>query len=281
MSRSAIERLPLAPSERLMANRATGRIRLSVRAKESRTLRKGVHEAGSLRVRFPTAAPGVLEAVLINTAGGMTGGDDFSISLSLDEGAQLLAGTAAAEKIYRSTGADSALALTIDAAAGSRCLWLPQETILFDRARLSRRIDVDLSSDATLVMAEAIVFGRSAMGEVVHEGSLADRWRIRRGGQLIFAENIRLDGVVARKLARPAVAGGGVAVATVLAVPGDEQMIAAARDCGERFAGEVGISAWNGIAVARLCAPDGAVLRHDLVTLLSALDVTLPRLWLQ
>ncbi len=281
MSRSTVERLPVGSSTGLMANRATGRIRLSVRAKENRTLRKGVHEAGSLRVRFPTAAPEMLEAVLINTAGGMTGGDDFSISLSLDESAQLLAGTAAAEKIYRSTGADSVLALTIDAAAGSRCLWLPQETILFDHARLSRRIDVNLSPDATLVMAEAIVFGRSAMGELVHEGSLVDRWRIRRGGQLVFAENIRLDGAVARKLARPAVAGGGIAVATVLAVPGDEQTIAAARDCGERFTGEVGISAWNGIAVARLCAPDGAVLRHDLVTLLSAFDVTLPRLWLQ
>ena len=81
---------------------------------------------------------------------------------------------------------------------------------------------------------------------------------------IIFAENIRLDGVVARKLARPAVAGGGVAIATVLAVPGDEQMIAAVRDCGERFAGEVGISAWNGIAVARLCAPDGA--RFDTIS---------------
>ena len=77
MSRRRSNGFRSAPSERLMANRATGCIRLSGRAKESRTFRKGVHEAGSLRVRFPTAAPGVLEAVLINTAGGMTGGDDF------------------------------------------------------------------------------------------------------------------------------------------------------------------------------------------------------------
>jgi urease accessory protein len=281
MSRAVVERLAVAPSERLLANRATGRIRLSLGAKGSRTHRTRVHEAGSLRVRFPTAASGMLEAVLINTAGGMTGGDDFSISLSLDEGAQLLAGTAAAEKIYRSTGSDTALALTIDAVAGSRCVWLPQETILFDRARLSRRIDVNLSTDATLLMAEAIVFGRSAMGEAVEEGNLTDRWRVRRGGQMVFAENIRLDGAIARKLTQPAIANGGVAIATVLAVPGDEQMIAAVRDCCEQFAGEVGISAWNGIAVARLCAPDGAALRHDLAALLSSLDVGMPRLWLQ
>jgi urease accessory protein len=281
MSRAVVERLPVTPSERLLANRATGRIKLSLGAKESRTHRTNLHESGSLRVRFPTTASGMLEAVLINTAGGMTGGDDFSISLSLDEGAQLLAGTAAAEKIYRSTGADSALALTIDAAAGSRCTWLPQETILFDRARLSRRIDVNLSTDATLLMAEAIVFGRSAMGEAVEEGNLTDRWRIRRGRKLVFAENVRLDGAITRKLAQPAIANGGVAIATVLAVPGDQQMIAAVRDCGEQFAGEVGVSAWNGIAIARLCAPDGAALRHDLAALLSSLGVAMPRLWLQ
>ena len=107
MSSAIVERLPVTRSDRLLSNRATGRISLSLDAKGGITQRTSVHEAGSLRVRFPTAAPDMLEAVLINTAGGMTGGDDFSISLSLDAGAQLLAGTAAAEKIYRSTGADS------------------------------------------------------------------------------------------------------------------------------------------------------------------------------
>ena len=281
MSRSTVERLPVGSSTGLMANRATGRIRLSVRAKENRTLRKGVHEAGSLRVRFPTAAPEVLEAVLINTAGGMTGGDDFSIKISLGEGARLLAGTAAAEKIYRSTGADATIALAIDAAAGSRCLWLPQETILFDRARLSRRIDADLAANATLVMAEAVVFGRSAMGEAVREGQLTDRWRIRRGGRLLLAESIRLDGAIDDKLKQSAVTAGAVAVATVLAVPGDEDLATQARGIGARFTGEVGISAWNGIAVARLCAPDSAALRHDLTLLLPVFGASLPRLWLQ
>ena len=281
MSSAVVERLPVTRSDRLLANRATGCIKLSLGARDGITQRTSVHEAGSLRVRFPTAAPEMLEAVFINTAGGMTGGDDFSIGLSLDAGAQLLAGTAAAEKIYRSTGADATFALAIDATAGSRCVWLPQETILFDRARLSRRIDVNLSADATLLMAEAIVFGRSAMGEAVEQGSLTDRWRIRRDGQLIFAENVHLDGAIAGKLAQPAIANGGVAIATVLAIPGDEQMISAVRDCGESFTGEVGISAWNGIAVARLCAPDGATLRHDLALLLSSLDVTMPRHWLQ
>ncbi len=263
------------------ANRATGRIALAVGADGNSTRRTHVREEGSLRVRFPNAAPELLETVLINTAGGMAGGDAFSIKLSLGAGASLLAGTAAAEKIYRSTGPDTTVALAIDAAAGSQCLWLPQESILFDRAKLSRRIDIDLAMDASLVMAEAVVFGRSAMGELVHEGRLIDRWRVRRGGRLIFAEGVRLDGAIDAKLAQPAVAASGVAIATALLIPGDEEKAAAVREVKAHFTGEVGISAWNGIAVARLCARDGAVLRHDLALLLATLGVSLPRLWLQ
>src|SRR5262245_56082613 len=184
----------------------------------------------------------------------MTGGDEFTIRFELGAGASLLAGTAAAEKIYRSTGPDTAIAIGIDAAPGSRCRWLPQETILFDRARLSRRIDVNLAGDASLLMAEAVVFGRSAMGETVRDGRLLDRWRVRRGGRLIFAETVRLDGAVSEQLAQRAVAAGGVAIATVLLTPADETNIATLREI--RFHGEVGLSAWNGIALARLCAPD-------------------------
>lgn len=268
-----------AGSDVFAANRATGRIDLTVGTDGQCTRRNRILEDGSLRMRFPNAAPGLMEAVLINTGGGMTGGDTFSLNISLEAGANLLAGTAAAEKIYRTTGPDATIALAINAGAGSQCLWLPQETILFDRARLSRSIDIDLAADASLVVAEAIVFGRSAMGEAISEGRLIDRWRVRRGGRLVFAESVRLDGAIEHKLAQTAVAAGAVAIATLLVVPGDEARIAAAR--GAQFTGEVGLSAWNGIAVARLCARDGATLRHDLVALLAALGVPLPRLWLQ
>ena len=122
------------------------------------------------------------------------------------------------------------------------------------------------------------MFGRAAMGEAVEQGAFTDRWRVRRDGQLVFAETVRLDGAIARMLAEPAVAGGGVAVATVLAVPGDAAMVERAR--AQTFCGEVGLSAWNGLAVARLCAKDGASLRRDLAMVVTALGGTLPRLWL-
>jgi len=260
------------------ANRAAGRIALSVAAHGPMTRRKQVYEDGPLRVRFPNASGRALEAMIVNTAGGIAGGDRHDLDIAVGAGATLAITTAAAEKVYRALGPDAEIAVKLSAAAGARLTWLPQETILFDRAKLQRSIDVELAPDATLLMAEALVFGRAAMGEAVEEGAFTDRWRVRRDGRLVFAETIRLDGTIASKLAEPAVSDGGVAVATVLAVPGDEAMIERARAL--TFCGEVGVSAWNGLAVARLCAKDGAGLRRDLAGVVAAFGGTLPRLWL-
>jgi urease accessory protein len=240
-----------------------------------------VYEDGSLRARFPNATGEALETVIVNTGGGMTGGDRFAIDIALGEGTSLIAGTAAAEKIYRSNGPDAEMNVTLSLGEGARLSWLPQETILFDRARLSRRIDVDLADGASLLMAEAVVFGRAAMGEAMSQGFFADRWRVRHAARLVFADSARLDGAIAEKLGESASASGGIAIATVLTAPGSDATLAAVRALDGQFAGAVGISAWNGIAVARLCAKDGAALRRDLISVLAALGSTVPRLWLQ
>jgi urease accessory protein len=260
------------------ANRAEGRIALAVAAQNGATRRTRVAEAGSLRVRFPGAPRRELEAMLVNTAGGMAGGDRFAIDISAGDDAELLVGTAAAEKIYRSIGPATQVSIRFDLAAGATLRWLPQETILFDHARLDRRIDVEMQEGASLLIGEAVVLGRSAMGETVEAGQLVDRWRVHVGGKLVFAESVRLTGAVARKLAEPAAAAGGHALATVLLVPSEDRHVEAVR--AQSFFGEVGISGWNGIAVARLCARDGAILRRDLATVLGALDSgPLPKLW--
>ncbi|MBI4274359.1 MAG: urease accessory protein UreD [Rhizobiales bacterium] len=263
------------------ANRAVGAIVLSVEAKSGVTRRARVREDGSLRVRFPGAAARDCEAVIVNTAGGIAGGDRLAFDISVGEGASLVVTTAAAEKVYRSLGPDADIAVVLDVAAGGVLAWLPQETILFDRAHLSRSIDVTLAANASVLLCEAVVFGRAAMGETMTEGRLVDRWRIRRGGALIFAETLRLNGAIAEKLAEPAAGNGAAAVATIFIVPADETVALAVRTVADRFSGEVGISAWNGFAIARLIARDGAALRHDLMLVLAALGRrNLPRLWL-
>ena len=261
-------------------NRAVGRIALTVAAHEGRTRRVRVHEEGSLRVRFPNADPGECEAIIVNTAGGIAGGDHFDLDIAVDEGAKLTVSGAAAEKIYRTHGPDSEISVRLDVKAGAALRWLPQETILFDRTRVSRHIDVDLADGASIVLAEAIVFGRSAMGEAVNDGKMFDRWRVRRNGRLLFAETLGLEGAIAQKLSEKAAANGGVAIATLLVIPGDDTVPSLVRALEGRFAGEVGVSAWNGLAVTRFCARDGASLRRDLTLVLGALDLgTLPRLW--
>jgi urease accessory protein len=262
------------------ANRAVGNVTLEVGAKGGMTRRMRVAEDGPLRVRFPGSDAGGLEAMIVNTAGGIAGGDRHRLDIAAGEGARLVVTTAAAEKVYRTLGPAAEIDVKLTAATGARLAWLPQETILFDRARLARRIEADLAEGASLLIAEAVVFGRSAMGEAVHEGFLSDGWRIRRNGALIFAETLRLGGSISRMLAEPAVGRGGVAIATVLAVPGDEAAADRVRALSEGFSGEVGVSAWNGLAVARLCAKDGAELRADLAAVLTALGGELPRLWL-
>jgi urease accessory protein len=259
------------------ANRAAGRIALSAFATGGATRRRHVYEDGPLRVRFPNRGRPALEAVIVNTAGGIAGGDRHDIEVGLERSCALAVTTAAAEKVYRALGPPAEISVRLSVAEGAWLEWIPQETILFDRARLMRRIEVELAGDASLLMAEAVVFGRSAMGEAVEQGSFTDRWRVRRDGRLLFAETVRLDGAIAQLLAQPAVADGGIAIASVLALPGDDAMVERARS--QTFCGEVGISAWNGLAAARLCAKDGASLRHDLVALLAAWGGTVPRLW--
>jgi urease accessory protein len=262
------------------ANRARGIISIGAEGVSGVTRRTMVREEGSLRVRFPNSVGPSLQAVLVNTAGGTTGGDRYDIACRAGAGADLTVSTAAAEKIYRSTGADAEVTIKLDIEAGGSLAWLPQETIFFDNARLSRRIDVNLANDASVLISEAIVFGRAAMGEAVRTGSFVDKWRVHRAGKLIFAETVRLDGKITERLAEPAVANGNIALATVLIAPGKETQVEAIRARADQFRGEVGVSAWSGFALARLCAPDGATLRHDLVAVLGALGrVTLPRLW--
>jgi urease accessory protein len=262
-------------------NRARGAVKFGVRLQDGVTRRGDLHESGSLRVRFPSPEGEGISGVFVNTAGGIAGGDRFDIEIAAGEGASVTLTSAAAEKVYRAAGKPAELNISLSVAAGARLSWLPQETILFDRARIARRIDIDLAEGASLLLCEIVVFGRAAMGETMRHGEFVDRWRVRQGGRLVFAETVRLEGDIGETLARPAVAKGGVAIGTALIVPGDEALLERIRQIQDTFGGEVGVSAWNGFAMARFCAQDAARLRADMMAVLArASDRALPRLWL-
>jgi urease accessory protein len=263
------------------ANRARGAVAFDVRSVDGVTRRGALHESGSLRVRFPSPEGEGLSAVFVNTAGGVAGGDRFDIDITAGEGTRLTLTTAAAEKVYRATDRAAELNIALKVADGAHLSWLPQETILFDRAKMSRHIDIDLAEGASLLLCEIAVFGRAAMGERMEQGAFVDRWRVRRGGRLVLAETVRLEGDIGAKLSQAAVANGGVAIGTALIVPGDEALVERVREIASSFGGEAAISAWNGFAMARFCAQDAARLRADMMAVLGRVSPNpLPRLWL-
>jgi urease accessory protein len=263
------------------AIRARGGVRLAFGAFDGQTRRLESAEAGGYRARFPTRHDGLSEAVLINTGGGMTGGDQLSVHVALDAGARAVVTTQAAEKIYRSQGPDTRVGTTLALSAGAVLHWLPQECILFSRARLKRTLTADLAADATLIACESVFFGRSAMGEACDPSAFHDRWRIRRGGKLIFAEDVRLEGDVAAQLMRPAIGGGARAIATlIIAAPDAPARLEAVRAALGGTTSQCGASALDGLVIARLLAPDAAALRADLAHLASAVTgQALPRSW--
>ncbi|MFL5322616.1 MAG: urease accessory protein UreD, partial [Microvirga sp.] len=145
--------------------RAVGCVRVAIGRTARGSAPLTVAESGGYRIRFPRAA-GSCEGVLINTGGGMAGGDRMSIAVGIAEGARAVLTTQAAEKLYRSDGPETEIAVDIALEPGSRLDWLPQEQILFDGARLRRRLDVEFAASAALTLVESVVFGRVAMGEV-------------------------------------------------------------------------------------------------------------------
>ena len=246
-----------------------------------RTEAERLFETGGLRWCFPRSTS-PCEAVIVNTGGGVAGGDALRVELALKEGAEVAATTPAAEKIHRSDGPAARLEARLSLAHRARLLWLPQETLLFDGARLERKLSVDMADDAELLLVESLVFGRLAMGETAIDARLRDSWRIRRAGRLVFADETRLDHAAAA-LDRIAVGAGARAVATIIAVaPKVEARLPDLRAAleAESEGVESGASAFNGLVAARLISPIPGRLRQALIASILALGGGKPpRLW--
>ncbi|HUG62859.1 MAG TPA: urease accessory protein UreD, partial [Methylomirabilota bacterium] len=200
------------------------------------------------------------------------------------EGANATVTGQAAERIYRRSSGVGRISTRLDLSAGAVGAWLPQETIVFHDAGLDRRLDVTMAGDATLTACEAVVLGRTAMGETVRRLDLADRWTVRRDGRLVFVDALRIRGDAEAVLAGPASGGGAAAFATVLRVASDaESLVDPVRAVLDAASGpdlEAGASAFDGLLAVRLLARDGRALRRGLEPLLECLIAgPLPRVW--
>jgi urease accessory protein len=260
--------------------RADGEIRASFVRLAKRTALAQAFERGGLRLRCPNMAHRC-EAVLINTAGGIAGGDRARYAFAIGDDARVTLTTQAAEKVYRTLGPISHAEIALSLASSARLEWIPQETILYDGARFNRKLEADLASDAALLLVESVVFGRLAKGESVTTGLFRDRWRIRRQSRLIFAEEAQVMGNIAQTLDRPAVGGGARMIACMLYAAQDaESYLAATRSALASSTAQWGASAWNGVLLVRILSPSPDRVRSAMIDVLKVLrGCDAPRVW--
>jgi urease accessory protein len=264
--------------------RATGELRVSVKRRGACSVLDGLRQAGCLKARFPRAlTSGWFDATTVNTSGGVVGGDRLDLTISAGEGARLTIAAQAAERFYRAlpASAPSHVRTSVSVGPDAAAEWLPQETILFDRCALDRRLTVDVAPGSWFLGVEMLVFGRAAMGERVVTARLLDLIQVRRGDDLLLHDAIRVDGEFDQILRRTATAGGARAVATLVFVAPDAE----ARLDSVRAAlteGNEAASAWNGLLIVRILAADGASSRRSVMAVLAVLrdGRPLPRAWL-
>ena len=268
-----------AHAEPAALQRAFGQLSVTLKRRGPHTVLDGLRQVGCLKARFPRPDDvGWPTVVTLNTSGGIAGGDTLDSAFTMGSGARATIASQAAERFYRALPGSlvSNVQTRINLADGAAAEWLPQETILFDRCALRRHLQVELAETASFLGIESLVFGRTAMGEVVEQASLRDAIDVRRNGRLLLHDVTRLDGEVAATLRRSAVAAGARAVATVIYVaPDAESRLDGLRDM------RIGASAWDGMLVARLLAPDGAASRIAVTNALRVLrdGRALPRVW--
>jgi urease accessory protein len=260
--------------------RSRGELRLSFKRRGAVTVLDGLRQEGCLKARFPRSDGA--EAVLLNTSGGVAGGDVLGTVVAAGPGTRASVATQAAERFYRALPGTTALVGNeIEVAAGAALEWLPQESIFFDGCSVRRTLRVAMAGDASFLGVESLVFGRRAMGETVRRAEIHDLIEIRRAGRLLLHDRVRLIGDVAAALRRRAIGAGSCAVATVVYVAVDAEV--RLETVREGLAGfDAGASAWDGMLLARVVAPDAACLRAAVMAALAILrhGRRLPRVWL-
>ncbi|WP_042443763.1 urease accessory protein UreD [Azospirillum sp. B510] len=250
-----------------------------------------------LRVLMPAPRRDDLPiAVLATTSGGMVGGDRLDIALSVGPGARALITTQAAEKVYRSTGADCRIDTVLAVEDGGWLEWMPQEAIVFEGSRLRRLTRIDLAGTGRLIAGEMLVFGRAAFGETVSRGLIRDAWEVVRDGRAVWADALHLDSDIAEALAHPAGFGGAAACATLLhAAPDAAGRLDAVRALAQSLAEpsakplegvRIGATALDGLLVVRILGGEARAVRRAYAALWSGLraeaaglPTRLPRLW--
>jgi urease accessory protein len=268
--------------------RAKGSCQIVLGSSERGTRIMDVYQTSPIRVLFPrTSGTRVPEAVLVNTSGGIAGGDCLESSVTAMDNASITVTTQAAEKVYRAINESAHITTTLRACDSAKLAWLPQETIVFNRARVCRRTHIEVSTGSQLLALEWLVLGRAAHGEKISAGDIMDSWRVRKDGRLIWADTFRATDDVLPYLSRKALLSDCTALATLLYFGPDlEERLQVIRGLASSLECQCAATLVGGLIVVRFAARSSFELRAALRSLLQALGEKLalgpfrvPKMW--
>jgi urease accessory protein len=268
--------------------RADGCGRLVLSGSENGTRIEDIFERSPTRIMFPrTGSRPVKEAVIINTGGGVAGGDRLECSVNALPGASIAVTSQAAEKVYRALYDPARVATRLKAGESARLAWLPQETIVFNGARIHRTTEIELFSGAELLALEWLVLGRAAHGETVVGGSVIDGWRVKRDGQLVWADSLRITDGTFVHLSRKALLSSCNAIATLIYFGPDlEKRLDFLRQIISCLGCECAVTLVSGLIVARFAANQSSDLKLALRSFLQQFEpevgsgpFRVPKMW--
>ena len=263
---------------------ADGAAEVSFARSAGETRLKHLYQPAPCRILFPRQSPGTpKEAVIVTTSGGIVGGDRLRFEIDAEPGSVASVTTQAAEKVYRSTGAASEIDVSVRAQDGALLEWVPQETILFDGARLRRHTRIEVAGTARMLAGEIVVFGRRARGESFTKGLLHDAWRLSRDGRLVWADALNLSADIATGIENRHAFDGAAAVATAVYCAPDA---ADYLDTARHLCRTGGATCIDNVLVVRLVHTDAAALRAEFTHFwkhfrheAAGLPPVLPRVW--
>ena len=259
--------------------RAKGSVTLTSKLRGNVSVIDDLHQSGCLRLLFPRG-DAALDAVLINTSGGVTGGDNIAVSATVGAGSEMTLTTQAAERAYRAQpGQIGQITTTLSVDAGGALNWLPQEILLFNGSNLHRELKVSLAGNASALLVEPVVFGRAAMGETLTDIAFKDRVSVMRDGRPIYRDGACFEGNAAAQLARPAIGQGMIAMANIIyAAPDAQTRLPAVRALMPSTGGASLLA--DDLLVGRIMAADSFLLRCALIPIIERLSgAAVPRTW--
>ena len=263
--------------------KASGRLDLDLRRAGDASYVAQDHQSGCLKARSLRRGPdGDLSIAVINTAGGLTGGDELTQVVRWHKGSKACLTTPTAEKVYRSGGGNARVTTHLHVNEGANAEWLPQETILFDGGRLDRTLEIHLEDTASLVACDGVVFGRLARGEHLAAGLYAETLKVWRNGRLVLFDRTEIDGPIYQWLDGASTGRGHRASGMVLIASADPgPLLPRIREALEQDRGLSGASLVRGLVHVRMLAPDDSELRHMMTCVLDVARSgrALPRNW--